>query len=154
MKILETTFLSEQAKEAVRALWNAEYPEKIKQATAPEQESYFSALKNLNHYLLVNNKEKVKGWAFNFERDAAVWFAIILHSEIKNQGFGTLLLNRLKENRTCLNGWVIDHNNDKKSDGEVYLSPLGFYLKNNFVILPEERLETEKISAVKIQWVK
>ncbi|HOZ86647.1 MAG TPA: hypothetical protein PL029_02765 [Bacteroidia bacterium] len=154
MKIIETTILSEQAKEKVRALWNQEYPEKIKHNTQADLQVYLNTLNNLKHYLLIDGEEEIKGWAFSFQREAADWFAIILHSNIKNQGYGTLLLNRLKENRLCLYGWVIDHDADKKSDGEIYISPLGFYLKNNFVISAQERLETEKISAVKIQWQK
>jgi len=53
-----------------------------------------------------------------------------------------------------LNGWVVDGERYIKSNGEKYLSPLEFYKKNDFEILVGERLETEKISAVKIKWKK
>ncbi len=63
-----------------------------------------------------------------------------------------LELAKRKENE--LNGWVIDHNIDRKINGEFYVSPLDFYLKNGFVKLPHKRLELDKISAVSIKWTK
>ncbi|MCB0473527.1 MAG: hypothetical protein KDC56_10755, partial [Flavobacteriaceae bacterium] len=59
-----------------------------------------------------------------------------------------------KEKETELNGWVIDHDNDYKINGELYKSPLNFYLKNGFQKSSDRRLELEKISAVKIKWKK
>ncbi len=50
--------------------------------------------------------------------------------------------------------WAIDHNNDIKANGRIYLSPLNFYKKNNFIIHANTRLELEKISAAKIEWLK
>ncbi len=82
------------------------------------------------------------------------WFAMILDSQIQGKGFGTHLLNEAKQSVTELNGWVIDHNNYKKTNGTTYKSPIDFYLKNNFIILSETRLEISKISAVKIKWIK
>jgi hypothetical protein len=71
---------------------------------------------------------------------------------VHGQGKGTLLLNKLKENEHKLCGWVVDHDNDRKQDGEPYKSPLKFYQKNGFAICSDVRLETEKRSAVKIIW--
>jgi hypothetical protein len=51
-----------------------------------------------------------------------------------------------------LNGWVIDHNNDRKKNGLIYVSPLKFYEKCGFEIQNYMRLELDKISAVKIKW--
>jgi hypothetical protein len=64
------------------------------------------------------------------------------------------ILNLAKEKETELNAWVIDHNNDIKKNGNKYKTPLEFYLKNGFEKLTENRLELEKISAVKIKWTK
>ena len=36
--------------------------------------------------------------------------------------------------------------------GKPYRSPLDFYIKNGFKVLPEIRLELPSISAVKIKW--
>ena len=64
------------------------------------------------------------------------------------------MLDKLKENENTLNGWVIDHNSDKKLNGNFYQSPLEFYIKNGFETLSETRLELEIMSAVKIKWTK
>ena len=75
-------------------------------------------------------EEKIKGWYFDFNRDSEKWFAMILDASIQGQGFGRQILNQAKEKESELNGWVIDHNNDLKANGEYYKSPIGFYLKN------------------------
>ena len=64
------------------------------------------------------------------------------------------MLNKLKFDEATLNGWVIDHPHDKKRNGKRYKSPLEFYLKNGFILIPETRLQLETISAVKINWTK
>ena len=87
-------------------------------------------------------------------RDNERWFAIILHSKFQGRGLGTKLLKFAKHQEQELNGWVIDHNRDKKKNGECYTSPLSFYLKNGFEKLPENRFKSQKISAVKIKWKK
>ena len=71
---------------------------------------------------------------------------------MKGKGLGRKMLDKLKQSENHLNGWVIDHNNDKKKNGKPYISPLGFYQKCGFEILVKERLEHHKISAVKIKW--
>jgi hypothetical protein len=63
------------------------------------------------------------------------------------------MLEIVKRKEIELNGWVIDHSKDKKKNGELYHSPLNFYLKNGFIELTK-RLELDKISAVKIKWIK
>ncbi|GGI27649.1 hypothetical protein [Pedobacter mendelii] len=75
-----------------------------------------------------------------------------LDEKIHGMGKGTALLSALKENETVLNAWVIDKEEAIKQNGEIYKSPLNFYLKNGFMVYPEMRLENEKMSAVKIIW--
>ena len=43
---------------------------------------------------------------------------------------------------------------DRKTNGETYKSPLGFYRKIGFTVHEGERLEKEEISGVKIEWKK
>ena len=153
MKITETTELTHAQKEAIYLLWNREYPEKIQYPQFTNFEKYLHNLTGKKHYLLINDEQDIKGWAFTFTRDTEKWFAILLDQSIQRQGYGTKLLNRVKEKETILNGWVMDHDHAIKPNGEIYRSPLGFYAKNNFVVTGT-RLETEKISAVKIVWMK
>jgi hypothetical protein len=62
-------------------------------------------------------------------------------------------LDELKKNNSVLNGWATDHQNDLKQNKDPYISPIDFYIKNGFVINTSIRIESDKISAVKIRWV-
>lgn len=150
MKIVLKSDLSIEEKEIIFQLWNNEYPARISFNSIEDLETYLNNLADVNHYFIYNDSNEIKGWAITFIRENEKWFAIIINSKIKNQGFGTQLLNHLKSIENKLSGWVIDHNNDLKSDGTSYVSPLHFYLKNGFSISEGIRIETDKISAVKI----
>jgi hypothetical protein len=154
VKFIKTTTLSKASKTQIMELWNDEFPEKLNYQTLADFESYLSNLEDQFHILMLDDNQNIKGWYFDFIRDAERWFAIILNTEMSGKGYGTQLLNLAKEKEPVLNGWVIDHENDKKRNGETYTSPLNFYLKNGFELLPNNRLELEKLSAVKIRWEK
>jgi hypothetical protein len=154
MKIIQTTTLTLDQKQSLFELWNSEYPEKIGYAKLSEFENYLDGLSNKENYLVVDDQNQILGWAFTFFREDEDWFGIIFNSEIQGKGFGKLLLDELKKNKSVLNGWVIDHQNDLKQNKEPYLSPLVFYTKNGFLVHQNNRIENEKISAVKISWKK
>ncbi|WP_440880403.1 GNAT family N-acetyltransferase [Tenacibaculum sp. C7A-26P2] len=153
MELIQRPILLESEKLEIFDLWNNEYPERLSFNSIKEFEVYLNDLNEQRHLLLINSERKVKGWYFDFKRDNEKWFAIILDSKLHGKGFGTKLLELAKQQENELNGWVIDHNKDKKKNGELYNSPLNFYLKNGFRKLTANRLELEKISAVKIRWV-
>lgn len=154
MEFIRVTDLSQTRKEEILSLWNNEYPENLNYHSLSDFENYLKALTNQSHILLIDKNGSLKGWYFDFVREDETWFGIILDSKLQGQGLGSRILNLAKEKEAELNGWVIDHNNDKRSNGEFYNSPLGFYLKNGFELLPDIRLELEKLSAVKIRWRK
>ena len=154
MVFIKRSFLSESEKLEILKLWNKEYPKQLAYASKKEFDEYLEALVEQSHIILVDENNRIKGWYFDFVRDNEKWFAIILDSKLHGKGLGTKLLNLAKEKESELNGWVIDHNNEKKTNGEIYHSPLDFYLKNGFEKLTLERLELDKISAVKIRWRK
>lgn len=154
MEFLKLTRLSQTDKKAIFTIWNNEYPEKLNYASFSDFENYLHNLSDQSHILLVDENKNIKGWYFDFIRDKEKWFAIILDSQVKGIGFGTKILNFAKSKEKVLNGWVIDHNKDKKKNGKIYESPLNFYLKNGFKKLSGQRLELDKISAVKIKWTK
>lgn len=154
MNFIKTTILSKTVKTQILELWNDEFPEKLNYQTLADLEYYLSNLDDQSHILMVNDQQNIKGWYVDFIRDDVRWFAIILNANLTGKGFGTQLLNLAKEKEPLLNGWVVDHNNYKKRNGETYASPLNFYLKNGFELLPECRLELKKLSAVKIRWEK
>ncbi len=154
MEFIKRSSLSVSEKLEVFELWNNEYPEKLSYKEKGEFDTYLKALKEQSHILLVDINKKIKSWYFDFKRENEKWFAIILDSEIQGKGLGTKILELAKEKENELNGWVIDHNRDKKRNGELYNSPLNFYLKNGFEKSVIDRLELKNISAVKIKWRK
>lgn len=154
MKITNTHQLNQKQKEQILQLWNNEYPEKLAYKNLDGFENYLEKLNEINHFLLMNDDEKIQGWAITFERENKTWFAIILSENLHGKGWGTKVLNELKQHKNELNGWVIDNSNDKKLNGSFYKSPLEFYIKNEFEVLSEIRLELEIMSAVKIKWTK
>jgi GNAT superfamily N-acetyltransferase len=146
--------LSKTHKEEVLNLWNNEYPEKLNYKTLQDFEYYIESLAEQSHILMINEQQEIKGWYVDFMRENEKWFAIILDSKLQGKGLGTRILNMAKEKEIDLSGWVIDHNSDRKKNGEIYKSPIEFYLKNGFKRLEKIRLELEIISAVKIKWRK
>ena len=154
MQFIKTSKLSKPQKQEILDLWNNEFPEKLKYQDVADFDKYLKNLTNQSHIIMVNEDQKIKGWYFDFIRDNEKWFAIILDSKCQGKGLGKKMLDIAKEKESELNGWVIDHRNDVKQNGEYYQSPLSFYLKNGFELLIETRLENERISAVKIKWKK
>jgi hypothetical protein len=154
MKIIKQSELKESQKIQILELWNNEYPEKLTFNSIEDFENYLNKLSKQNHYLLLDEKDEINGWATTFARENEKWFAIIISEKLHGKGIGTKILNELKNNENSLNGWVIDHHSDKKNNGNIYTSPLGFYIKNEFKVINEIRLELEIMSAVKIKWTK
>ena len=154
MEFIRQIVLSKADKKEILTLWNDEYPEKLNYRTLSEFEKYLGSLTEQSHILMKSENHRIKGWYFDFVRENEKWFAIILDSNFHRKGYGTELLNLGKEKESELNGWVIDKQDYKRKNGKLYKSPLIFYLKNGFEKLDNERLELEKISAVKIKWKK
>jgi len=152
MKIAEKEILSFEEKEVLREIWNVEYPVRLIYKTAEEFDIYLNGLLNTKHYLLLDDENKINGWAYTFLRENEDWFGLILNHNFQGKGNGSLLINLIKSKNNSLNGWVSDGENDVKQNGLFYKSPMQFYLKNGFTIIPEIRIENEKLSAVKINW--
>lgn len=152
MNLSTTTSLDNSQLQQLLQLWNKEYPEQLTYHELTEFRSYLAGLVHTTHFLLTDSHGLIKAWAFTFTREAERWFAIILDSSVQYQGYGTSLLNTLKTKEEKLHGWVTDHNRYLKRDQTNYRSPIDFYLKNDFTICGQVRLETDKLSAVKIKW--
>lgn len=152
MKIIATGTLTTLQKEAILSIWNEEYPSSINYRELADFNNYLDGLTDKTHFLLTGDSGSIDGWAFRFSRNEEPWFAILLHHDQQRKGYGQMLLDELKNSNTMLCGWAIDHSNAVKQNGTPYNSPLPFYLKNDFVVIHGTRLETETISAVKIEW--
>ncbi|HEY5391122.1 MAG TPA: hypothetical protein VIJ57_03320 [Hanamia sp.] len=154
MEIIKKQKLDPDEKEMVFNLWNSEYPVSLSFQAMSDMDNYLDTLPGLTFYLLKNDKNKTEGWAMTFGREDEIWFAITIAKNVQGQGKGTFLLARLKTDNDVINGWVIDHENDYKPNGEIYRSPLQFYKKNDFEVFPGIRLEIPVLSALKISWKK
>ncbi len=144
--------LTQLHKETIMRLWNNEYPHQLAFSALADVDAYLNNLHHQTHYFAIDETGQIRGWAFKFVREGEKWFAMILDSSVHQKGLGTKLLSELKQHEKELNGWAIDHERYTKSNGDIYSSPIQFYLKNDFVVCNESRLETETLSAVKIRW--
>ena len=138
--------LTENQEKQIDELWNKVYPVNLNNRF----KLLLDGINDYQHYLLLSEADEVIGWAVIFLRKEENWFSIIISPAHQNKGYGSMLINRLKQDCNTLCGWVIDHNNDILEGGAQYLSPMAFYLKAGFEILTK-RVETGIISAVKIR---
>lgn len=146
MKILRTKELNASQLQQIDQLWNDAYPIKL----SNRFRLLLEGVNNYNHYLIEENNQVI-AWAVAFDKDNETRFSIIVQKNFQGKGLGKALINKLKVEVGEFNGWVIDHNNDLKQDGTYYKSPLNFYLKNGFELVPKERIDSEMIKAVKVR---
>lgn len=146
MEITKTKSLSKNQFQQINQLWNQEYPIKLKDRFG----LLLDGVDNYNHYIIEQNNI-ILAWAVDFEKENEIRFSLIVGSEYKKKGLGSLLIQRLKHDLGEFYGWVIDHNEDIKQNGEFYMSPLAFYKSKGFEVLSEHRIESDIISAVKIK---
>lgn len=144
--------LTEQHKQTLLDIWNAEYPQQLVMPGMAEFNNYLNTLINPQYLLLKTGEGDIIGWSASFTRDDMRCFLIMLRSKAQGKGYGALLLNALKANENALFGWVVDHDSYLKADGTVYASPIRFYEKNGFTINNHLRLETGILSAVGVSW--
>jgi GNAT superfamily N-acetyltransferase len=149
MNILRTKVLSAAQFSQINQMWNDEYPLKLKDRFS----LLLEGVSNFTHYL-IEEEQTVQAWAVVFEKDAELRFSIIVSETRQGKGLGKVLIEALKADYEVLLGWVIDHNEDVKSNGTFYQTPMPFYVKQGFEILNDLRIDTEMIRAVKIKWSK
>jgi GNAT superfamily N-acetyltransferase len=147
MEIIRTKYLTGIQIESINRLWNEEYPINLKDKFI----NLLDGVENFNHYLIEDDDKNMLAWAVDFEKDFETRFSLIVKNKEQGKGLGKLLVAMLKENLNEFYGWVIDHNNDKKENGDFYRSPLPFYIKQGFEVLNNERIENEILKAVKVK---
>ena len=148
MEIIKTIFLSDVQSEQINSLWNSEYPFKLKDRFP----ILLEGTNWHNHFLIEDSSRGIIAWAVMFEHSNQIRFSIIVSKDYQGKGLGKLLLDHLKSAHNEFYGWVIDHNNDLKSNGENYISPLPFYLNQGFELGPDARIDNEMIQAVLVKW--
>ena len=150
MEIIKTKSLTTKQFQQINCLWNEEYPLKLKDRFG----LLLDGVNNYSHYLIEDKDKNILAWAVDFEKDNEIRFSIIVDKNYQGKGLGVQLIKKLKNDLEEFYGWVIDHNDDKKSNGENYESPLSFYIKQGFEVLHNKRIETDLLKAVKIKLVK
>jgi GNAT superfamily N-acetyltransferase len=148
MRLIYTEQLSKNQHQQIDFLWNKEYPKNLM--------NRFSMLladaTDYRHFIIENQQNIIVGWAVLFAAENETRFSILVDEIYKGKGLGGQLIDELKKACPSFYGWVIDHSNDLKNDGSIYRSPLPFYVKLQFQVLNNQRLETPIISAVKVKW--
>lgn len=132
----------------ITALWNVEYPIKLKDRYA----LLLSDVTQCLHFYVLNDQDEIIAWSVLFEKENDLRFSIIVSGHNQQKGLGSTLLAEMKKEGKAFSGWVIDHNLDLKSDGTLYQSPLKFYLKNGFSLDESCRLNNEMIKAVLVRY--
>jgi GNAT superfamily N-acetyltransferase len=148
MKIHRSISLNANQLNEIGALWNAEYPIKLKDRFSLLLEGTTLTI----HYYCTNESGQIIAWSVLFEKENDLRFSIIVASNYQKKGLGSALLMEMKKEGMTFSGWVIDHDTDLKSDGSYYRSPLNFYVKNGFRKDDSCRLDTEMISAVLVRF--
>jgi GNAT superfamily N-acetyltransferase len=148
MGIIKTKSLTTKQFQQINRLWNEEYPLKLKDRF----QLLLDGVNDYNHYLIEDKDKNILAWAVDFEKDNEIRFSIIVDKNQQGKGLGVKLIKKLKNDLEEFYGWVIDHNDDKKSNGENYESPLSFYIKHGFKVLHTKRIETDLLKAVKIKF--
>lgn len=154
MEFVETKFLDNGQKKRIIALWNLEYPKKLELSTVLDFEKYLDGLSDKNYIVLMDENKALKGWLIYFVRDRERCFAMLIDKTLQGMGWGSRLLDLAKQRNNELNGWVIPSNKETKSDGSIYKSPVGFYLKNDFEILNSSEQDKNGITGIKLRWKK
>ncbi|WP_299835413.1 GNAT family N-acetyltransferase [uncultured Tenacibaculum sp.] len=150
MHFFKTNSLNLSQKEALKNLWNAEYPKIIQHKTIDDFDRYLNSLSEVNHTLVLENNN-ILGWFACFLRDKEQWFLMILNHKYQGKGIGKQLIEKAKQEYTILNGWVVCDNDYKKVDGTTYKSPVGFYKKLGFTFFEDITLDASGLKAIKIQ---
>jgi GNAT superfamily N-acetyltransferase len=146
--IIKTKELSLNQVEQINQVWNDEYPIKLNNRFR----ILLNDAKSYMHYIIENEKQEIIAWGVMFEKEDEHRFSILVVKKYQGQELGKQLIDSFKKDYPIFYGWVIDHDNDVKINGEKYVSPLPFYLKHGFTILNEQRIDTEMISAVKVEF--
>jgi GNAT superfamily N-acetyltransferase len=147
-KIIRTQILTPQQSEQINNAWNNEYPVDLM--------NRFSLLLDgcdeFLHYIIEDVFGSIAAWGVVFVKENERRFSILVVNKYQGQGLGKQLIEAFKKDYPIFYGWVIDHDDDVKTNGEKYVSPLPFYLQLGFTILNEQRIDTEMISAVKVRF--
>ena len=96
MKIVKTSEITGQQKASILYVWNREFPIQLN-LTSEGFDDYLKSTTGHQHFLILDDANEIIGWTYTFDRDGERWFSILINSLYQKLGFGTILLNLLKE---------------------------------------------------------
>jgi GNAT superfamily N-acetyltransferase len=146
--MITSTQLSEKHHTQINALWDDEYPTTL----AGRFSMLLTDVRMFKHFLVLDKEDNVLAWAVYFQKDDEIRFSVLVNR--KHQGQGKQLIDAIKSELSEFSGWVIDAPHYIRKDGTAYPSPLSFYLKLGFEILPEQRIDNALINAVKVRFIR
>ena len=152
MRFERTDYLTDDQKATIARFWNNEYPRELQFDDVAGFERFLDGVTDKRHFLVFNEAENLIGWLVAFTRDGERWFSIIVDSAAQQSGVGTRLIAELQEHEPDVNGWVVARDDYFKSSGAPYRSPLGFYRRLGFTVVPGVKLEKNGLEGVKINW--
>lgn len=152
MKFVHKTSLELSEKQAIRALWNSEYPVIISQKTDSDFDAYLKPLEDQHHVLVWNDEHELQAWFFDFVRNNERNFAMIVSRKAQGKGLGRKLMLEAQNRFSKLNGWVVKTAGLLRADGSEYPIPKDFYIKCGFSVLKDEVWKTDAFETEKIRW--
>ncbi len=115
----------------VWSIWNTEYPAKIAYPTVAGLGDFLHTLENPRWHL-IRDEDRLSGWLLTFDYIGSRWLAMAIARDQQRLGIGTRLLKQAMQEGT-LSAWVVDEAVYLRADGEIYPSPVPFYLKHGWV---------------------
>lgn len=144
--------LTEKQFQLIFLLWNKVYPVAFHFDHWQYLKNYFISYTDHHHILYMNNKS-IEGWWCDFIREDERWFTILVNNDLHKRGIGRSLVELGRKQHKSINGWVIETNELPKIEGDLYQSPMGFYLKMGFEKTKIHVETNSNIKTVKIRWV-
>jgi GNAT superfamily N-acetyltransferase len=146
--MISTIRLSDKHHAQINALWDEEYPTTL----VGRFPILFDNALLFKHFIILNEEENIMAWAVYFQKDEEIRFSILVDRNHQGKGLGKQLIDAIKSELPEFSGWVIDKPHFMRKDGTAYPSPLSFYLKLGFEILPDQRIDNDMINAVKVRF--
>lgn len=150
-EILSTATLTAAQKHRIFQIWNEEYPAQIAYKDVGGFEEFLAKSNKHRHFIVEEPGGKIMAWLMIFEREQGNWFSIIVDGNAQGKGYGSRLIQCLKEAVPNVKGWAVDHDNYQTLSGRPYQSPLNFYRKHGFTVTGR-RWDNGQLSSVMIYW--
>lgn len=146
MTIIQLQQLSADQITQISQHWDSEYPLSL--------QGKFNVLlekgSQWQHFVALT-AGMVAGWAGIFTEAGDTRFSIVVAQQAQSKGIGKQLIAQMRQYAGELEGWVVDQADVRKQDGSLYPSPLAFYQKLGFEVLPAQRFDTEALRSVRVR---